>query len=137
MNKYDTERLALAMRLCDGCHDFYDLEKDEPYDKSDRTTNFYQNPRFIPMREWLYRQLGCTDVQARSLKIPLDYSTGTMVIYGFSFRVEPSRVLDVLGNRVRGNSSKHRVFIYCPVCGKYMPIGRIGQHAKVHRNDKG
>ena len=30
-------------------------------------------------------------------------------------------------------SSRHRVFVVCPVCGRRVPVGRIHQHAVVHR----
>ncbi|CAB4194375.1 hypothetical protein UFOVP1254_29 [uncultured Caudovirales phage] len=30
-------------------------------------------------------------------------------------------------------SSKHRTFGICPACGKTVPLGRMQQHAKIHK----
>jgi hypothetical protein len=32
------------------------------------------------------------------------------------------------------NTSRHRTFVVCPVCGRTVPMGRIHQHAPVHRD---
>lgn len=35
---------------------------------------------------------------------------------------------------VRVKSSKHRTFGICPSCGKTIPLGRMQQHAKIHKD---
>lgn len=34
-----------------------------------------------------------------------------------------------------GAYAKHRIFVYCPRCGKEVPYGRLAQHDKVHTHE--
>jgi hypothetical protein len=60
------------------------------------------------------------------------------LIQGIRCWVEPAPARIVVKSRwsdkmVAVKSSKHRTFGICPECNKAIPLGRMQQHAKIHK----
>jgi hypothetical protein len=131
--------LELAIILSSNYRYYIDTRTNTVFDSNLYRTMPYQEIRdlqntgiLVNVREWLLIQLGVSPRGAKTFTIPKDYYTGFrgVNIMGIVFWIKSSESVA----KGRGKSSAHRVFCECPECGRSIPVGRMHQHAVVHRS---
>ena len=86
-----------------------------------------RNPKWPAYLSEVYKALG-----VKGMKLP-DRGVDTTEVQGIIIWVEPKdRVL----RSVVGKRYFHRVLTKCPKCYKIVPVGRLWQHATVHKSPK-
>jgi hypothetical protein len=59
-------------------------------------------------------------------KLPANLTVQTWKLGGLNFRLNPAKTVPVFRSR------PHRLEVECPVCSKWMSVGRFNQHQGIH-----
>lgn len=131
-----SHKLTLAIRLCSCCGEYYDTRSLRLFDRGldnaewPKFLELCNEGKLIPVREFVLLNLGVPRRAARTSTIPQTYYTKPTNIFGIAFWIKTT---ESVAKSMRYKSSAHRVFVECPECGRSIPVGRLHQHAKIHK----